>query len=742
MRTFLAKCPPSTVPIALIILVVLAGNAMFVLGLANNDPISWTAGISHSICRVTCGRPMIDPNVGFITQSLGHQAAMDLLHLHFPWWNYFQGLGQPLVGEMQSAALFPLTLWFAIPAGLVWFHISLEVIAGLSTYFLARRLSLPVFFATVGAMIFSLNGTYAWLGNAVLNPVAFLPMLLLGIEMIFDSSASTSRRGWYLAAIALALSVYSGFPEVAYVDGLFCVGWAVVRLFALPSERRWRALRRLGLGGGVGVVLALPALVPFDDFLKVAFVGIHSGAADATIHLPSSAIPMFFDPYVYGTIFSNSNVNAVWGNIGGYLGASVSALAIVGLFGPRLRSLRLFLALWTAAGLAGALNLVHARIIWNLIPLVSSSSFPRYIMPSCEMAVILLAAFGLFDFATSPRAQRLFTTATAVMVVVVVWSALAARHLNHGVVISEKARVIFVGLDALPFLALALFLLAGRFASRRWAPLALAVIVVGESLALFFVPTAESPKVINIDYPAINFLQQNLHQERFVDFAVLYPNWGTEFGVNSLSAIDLPFPRAFKNYIEDHLYPGLTPGNQFVIKGGLIGVEAMEVEVANHFRAYENASVKYLLMPVSVVINPKLTALGVTKVFSDSLATIYQLPHTRPFFSTSNSACTVTSTGDDRASVHCPAGGATLLRTELAMKGWKATVNGQPATITTVDGVFQRVTVPAGTSTVRYGFYPPHERYALLLAFLAALFLVGSLVNERRPFIRHRTTDD
>ena len=90
---------------------------MFVLGLANNDPISWTAGISHELCHVTCGRPMIDPNVGFITQAIGHQSAIDLLHGHLPWWNYYEGLGQPLVGEMQSAAFFPLTLLFALSVG-------------------------------------------------------------------------------------------------------------------------------------------------------------------------------------------------------------------------------------------------------------------------------------------------------------------------------------------------------------------------------------------------------------------------------------------------------------------------------------------------------------------------------------------------------------------------------------------------------------------------------------------------
>lgn len=735
--TWYRRLPPSTTPILLIVLVVLLGNLFFVAGLANNDPISWTAGISHSLCHVTCGRPMIDPNVGFITQPLGHQAALDLLHGHLPWWNYYQGLGQPLVGEMQSAALFPLTLLFAFSSGLVWFHIALEVIAGISTYFLARRLSFPIFFATVAGMLFALNGTYAWLGNAVLNPVAFLPMLLLGVEMIFDSASSSSKRGWYIAAIALALSLYAGFPEVAYFDGLFCGAWAIVRLFSLPRLNRPRALRRLGLGGVVGVVLALPVLVPFQDFLKVGFVGGHAGSADALVHLPTTAAPMMFDPYVYGTLFSNSNVNAQWGMVGGYFGASVCALALVGLFGPRLRQLRAFLALWTIAGVAGEFNILHARVIWNLIPLVKSASFPRYIMPSCEIAVILLAIFGLMDFSTSTRAKRLLTTASVFMVLVLVWSVHEARNLNHGVVQTHKAHLIVIGLGLIPFIAIVLYLLLSPLPKARVATLLIAIVVVGESLLLFMVPTAESAKQITIDYAPIQFLQHNQGQDRFVDFAVLTPNWGTQYGLNELSAIDLPFPRAFKDFIEKDLYPGLNPGNQFLIKGGMTGIIAMESEVAKHLHAYENASVKYLLMPSSVIINPELTTLGVKEVFHDALATIYELPHTRGFFS-SSSSCTITSTNDNQATVNCPRTGATLTRTELSMTGWKATVNGKATPITTANGVYQQVALPKGTSTVDYSFFPSHERYAILLGILGVLFLIGSLVDERRPLRRRR----
>ena len=735
---FYRRLPSWTLPVGLIVLTVLAGNAIYVLGLGNNDPISWTAGISQHLCRLVCSRQAIDPNVGFITQSLGHQAAMDLLHGHIPWWNYFEGLGQPLAGEMQSAALFPLTLLFGLSSGLVWFHVSLEVIAGISTYFLARRLSMPIFMATVAGMLFALNGTYAWLGNAVLNPVAFLPMLLLGIEMIIDSAPSSSKRGWYIAAIALALSTYAGFPEVAYFDGLFAGAWAVVRIFSVPGVQRLRVLRRLGLGGLVGLVLSLPILVPFYDFMKVAFVGGHTAAVDGVVRLPTESISAFFDPYVFGTIFNSTNVNSVWGEIGGYFGASICAVAIVGLFGSRHRALRIFLAVWTFVGLAGALDFLHFRVLWNLIPFVSTASFPRYIMPSCELAIVILAGFGLVDFTLSTRAKRLFTSATVLMVLVLLWCANEARPYNKGVILSHKARFILIGLDLIPFIALAALLVVGRFYKARVTPLLIALVVVGEALLLFIVPTVGSPKEINIDYAPIHYLQKHEHQYRFVDFAVLYPNWGTEFGLNSLSSIDLPYPRNFKNFIEQNLYPGLTPGNQFVIKGGLQGVENQEAEIAAHFQAYENASVKYLLIPIQVVLSPALTKLGVTKVFSGTLASVYELPHPRGLFSTSSTSCTVSSTNDNVATVNCSKPGATLLRTELSMNGWTATVNGKTALITTVDGVYQQIDLPNGHSVVKYSFFPPHERYAALAALLAGLFLIGSFVNERVAFVTRR----
>ena len=736
--TFYRRLPPWATPLLLILLAVLIGNGLYLIGESNINPIWWTANISTKICHITCGRPMIDPNVGFITQPLGHLSAMDILHGHLPWWNYYEGLGQPLAGEMQAASLFPLTLLFAFPAGLLWFHICLEVIAGFSTYFLARRLSVPMIFATAAGCLFALNGTFAWVGNAVLNPIAFSPLLLLGIELIYDSTQTKNRRGWYLAAIAIALAFYSGFPEVAYFNGLFALGWAAVRLFSLPRESRPRAIGRLGIAGGIGILLSLPVLVPFADFTKVANLGHHTAAIDGTAHISIHAIQMFFDPYVHGTLFTNLNVASIWGGIGGYFTASVGALTLLGLLGKHLRPLRIYLAAWTLIGLCGAWNFLDMRKVWNLIPLIENVSFGRYIMSSCELSFILLAALGLMDLAEGARAKRLFTVTTSVMFFGLIWIVLAASSLNAGIVYGGRARYIYAFLDAIPFIAIITLLVLGRLTKYKIVPLLVALVLVGESLLIFGVPGGGSAKIVNVDMGPITFLQKHEGHYRFFDFAVLTPNWGSQYGLNELNAIDLPFPEKFSKLIETQLYPGLIPSNQFVIHNGVIGMTAQENEIVSHFKNYEAASVKYLMLPRALVILPALTSLGVKLVFSDTIANIYQMPHPRAFLSTKSSTCTVTTTNVDTTSVHCPNGSSTLVRTELMMAGWKAYVNGKSVTITTVDGVYQSVKVPQGTSIVTYSFVPPHEKYAVLLALLAALFLVAMWIFERRYLMRER----
>ena len=727
----MGRFSPNTVAIALIVLTVILANAIYILGQGSIDPIAWTAAIAHSTCGLVCGRPSIDANVGAITQPLGHLAALDVLHGHFPWWNPYEGLGQPLAGEMQSAALFPLAWLLALPTGLLFLHLILEVAAGISTFFLLRRLSIPVVISGCGGILFALNGTFAWLANSVVNPLAFLPLLLLGVEVILDRAPEARRKGWYLLATALALSLYSGFPEVAYFNALFAAVWAGVRLFSIPAQHRPRALRRLGVGVVGGVSLSLAILVPFIDFLRDSYVGGHTATIDGTWALTFRAIPMLFDPYVYGSLYQNPRLLVTWGELGGYFGASVVALAIVGAQGRRLRGLRIALAVWTLFALFGEFNLLGARSLWNILPLVTTASLPRYIMPSCELAVMVLMVLGLADLADkSARATRRLVVSTVIVLLVVVLGLILGRPLSDHLILHGTGRLLFALAAGLPLIALALVLASRLLSSASTRVTAVSVVVVAESLLLFIVPTLAAPTHVTVDTAPLHFLQTHQGEDRFVDLSVLYPNWGSEFSLNSLNAIDLPFPETFKDLIQRELYPGLRPRNAFT-RDRITQVVAQEDELAAHLRSYEDASVKYLLAPRSLVLTSQLRSLGVRAVFHDEATTIYEIPRARPFFSTP-SPCRVSSTNFDVARLSCSRA-TTLLRTELSMSGWHASVNGRSADITTIDGVYQEVDVPEGSSTVVFSFAPPNEYLALALSLLAALFLVGwSLVESIR----------
>jgi uncharacterized membrane protein YfhO len=75
------------------------------------------------------------------------------------------------------------------------------------------------------------------------------------------------------------------------------------------------------------------------------------------------------------------------------------------------------------------------------------------------------------------------------------------------------------------------------------------------------------------------------------------------------------------------------------------------------------------------------------------------------------------------------------------MKGWTATVNGRPVSITTVDTVYQQIEGPKGTSTVEFGFEPPHEQLAVFVGFAALLALIAGALDVRMELFSffHRT---
>ena len=283
-------------------MVVLA-NILYVSGVFDSNPLGMWSGLG----RVTSpgllgGLPTIDPNNGVTSQALGHLAALDWFHLQLPWWNPYEGTGSPLAGEMAGAAMFPFTIFTAIANGQLYEHILLRTADRGRHIPAAATPAVSRWASTVAAIAFALNGTFAWFAHAPVNPIAFLPLVLLGIEIAFSASMSGRSGGWWLIAIAGALSVYAGFPETTYIDALFAVLWFAWRCGCADRAHLRAFATKVAIGAIVAVLLAAPILVAFLDYVSHS-ANVHQGQSFGNAQLPPAAMPQLLLPYVYGPIF-------------------------------------------------------------------------------------------------------------------------------------------------------------------------------------------------------------------------------------------------------------------------------------------------------------------------------------------------------------------------------------------------------------------------------------------------------
>ncbi len=734
--------------ILVIVAVVVLANAPYLLQLFNPNPINQVSGLGTTVQPgLLPGQDTIDPNIGFTAQALGHRAAVDWLHGQVPWWNPYEGVGAPLAGEMQSAAFFPLDAFNLLPGGQVYFRITLEIVAGIATYLLLRRLTRSNTAAVVGGIAFGLNGTMAWLFHAPGNPVAFLPLLLLGIEWALDGARLHRRTGWVLIAVALALSLYAGFPEMAFLDGLLALLWLVVRSMGLPRRALGTLAQSVAMGVGTAALLAAPILVAFVDYLPHANVGGHAGAFGHTSLSPRTALPAQVMPYLFGPIFEFSSARSpdlasFWGSIGGYFGAAVCLSGIVGLVGRPYRSLRVALGAWIVVGLARLVGVGVALDVVNAIPGVSSTAFYRYAPASWELAVVVLAALGLDDVIRRSASRRIVLGSGAVLLAAVFLCWRAAEPVLRSLPRAPQqgdwvdASVLWALIVILGMVGLALAPDAvGRATTGRIRIGALAALVVVDVMAMFMTPQFSAPRQAVVDVAPVHYLARHLGEQRFYTLGPLSPDYGSYYGLSSAGLNDVPIPDAYGTYVVQRLDPNVNPttftGTTRLDPTGRTPAR----ELVDHLRAYEAVGVKYVLLPSGTTLPGGASRLRT--VFSDATTTIVALPHPAPLFSAGDRACSVRVTGQTTAVVNCRRPSALVYR-EQQMPGWHATANGRPLAVRTDGPLFQAVDLPAGRSSVSFSFTPPYAALALLAGALGLVCLVLAWAAPRRLFRRVR----
>ncbi len=629
---------------------------------------------------------------------------------------------------MQSAVFFPPTLLTGLANGQVYEHVLLELIAGFSTYLLLIRLSINRWASAGAAVAFALNGTAAWFMHPAVNPVAFLPTLLLGIELTYAAVRDGRRGGWWLIAVAGALSIYAGFPEVAYCDGLLVIVWFGWRCSCLERRPLVALVRKSATGAVVGLLLAAPALIPFIGYLDHGYTFLHLGTQLGSHHLVGQSLFSLWLPYVNGPIdgFVGPQliVARVWADVGGFITTTLLLFALFGVASRTQRRLSLTLAVFLLLVAARIYGFPVLGAVLGVLPGMSNVAFYRYAWPALEMAVVVLAALGLHDLITGPVRLRRVVGVAGCALVLVAAAAIGARTIASPGSGSYFAFTVIWGAGLVVAAAGAATLSSPQVRQR-----ALALVIAVDVVVLFALPELSAPRTVNLDLAPVRFLQQHLGTGRFLSLGPLGPNYGTYFGIASLSANDVPVPQDFADYVRSHLDQATSNPAEFV---GIVslarrpGAPTPQDELLRNLASYRQAGVQYVLTPPGQLI----PAGALRLVERTPSASIYQLSGSASYFTTTP-ACAHTGSGRESVQVSCPSP-AVLVRRETYFPGWSASVDGHSVPIHEANGLFQAVTVGAGSHRITFRYWPPGFGWAIGGFVVGCLWLVAAAVVGRR----------
>ncbi len=732
-------------PLLIFAIVVLA-HILFLTGIFKNNPIDQFSGaVTFTHVGLYGVYETIDPNNAYGVQALGHAAVEQILHGHMPWWNYNEQVGAPLAGGMQSAALFlPFNLLLALSTGVLYFHMILEIVGGVATYYLLKKLKCSDLVSTVGGSLFALNGTFAWLTSANVNPIAFLPLLILGVEIALERTKAKKKGGWILIALALAFSLYSGFPEGAYLDGMLVAVWFIVRAIQMRHEDWLQFTKKTIMGGVVGLLLAAPIIVAFLDFLPYANVGAHTGTGGLSVyHIPPSALPGLVMPYIYGPIFQfvsydhTGIIQQFWANTGGYLTLPVIFLAFIGVLSHarKNRALVYMLGIFSAVIIARIYGFPGTTTIINFIPGMRQVAIYRYVNPTIELAIIILAMIGLDALLSKKKADKVagkkVIWAGLIAFAIVLFLVPIAISVGHHLYLAPHHRL-WIALSVAWSLGGLATMIVCIFFFKKYLKFLLPLIILGEALVMFIAPQLSAPRQTVVDLKPVNFLQANLGNSRFYSMGYIMPNYGSYYGIASINTNNEPIAKSWHTYISENLNPNVNPSQEFtgIDKRDPNGITPIQAFFAN-LPGYENVSVKYVVIRNTLVPPGTPEQYSLKLVYSDDFYTIYQLPNPKPFFEVTDGSCSVTSSTTYSASTDCSKP-SELTRREIYMPGWTARVNGKAVPVVSKsDGLFQQVDLPKGHSSIKFNYTPPYI-YFTYAAFGLGVVLIGYSVVSRK----------
>jgi hypothetical protein len=650
-----------------------------------------------------------------------------------PLWDPYSWAGQPLFGQAQPGAAYPLNwvlFWMPLDHGwlrqdvLHWWYVLVHYLAGLTAYALCRDLGRSRLASILGGIVYSLAGYVAYTDSPqMLQGAIWAPLVFL-----FLFRAERGNR-------PLPHAVLSGF----FLGVAWLVGHHQMQIYlslAVAGMWLWTCLRNRKLTMCAILAFAMTALtsafqsLPAAEYgrLAVRWVGASEpqglgGIVPYSVHAQYALKPI--------SLIGIFVAGVEQGPYNAFCGVAALAFAVLGtILWWRERYVR-WLATIALCGILFALgsNSVFHGMFYALAPLIEKARVPEAATVLFAVGLAPLAAFGLDALRQSRETGvKMFRIASWILAgfgAVLAAGSLIFYAARVPMAISDN-RLVVTALCAI----LAAGLLAARFSARAASTAAILLVlfelgnVTDYNLATTDRATHPYLYKLAADYDVAAVVRGS----RIVYDATAIPyNIGDWYGIEALNAYAASVPaslwqlQVFSPRVQDilgvHYYLGLTPQRTDLreVFQGRSGVKVFE-----NAKSFPRV---WSVHRASQVSDAKQAGAMLADPGFDARHQVFLVGESAPQLAPCGEGdvwITRHQPNDVAIKAQMSCRGMVIL-TDSWFPGWRATIDGKSAPIAKAYGAFRGVVVDAGDHSIEMRYRPASVFIGAALTLAAAL---------------------
>src|SRR3989339_460804 len=159
--------------------------------------------------------------------------AQSLKNLQIPLWNPYLSCGTPFLAMLQTQALYPFNLLFAVfsfPAALNIYIIIHSFLAGFFTYTLMRHNGFGSKASILASVIYMFNGFFVYHTEFIhhMSAYVWLPLIFYFFQRLLKNPG---LKRAILLSVAFTLQFLAGYPQFSYYTLIIMVAYLVFYLF-------------------------------------------------------------------------------------------------------------------------------------------------------------------------------------------------------------------------------------------------------------------------------------------------------------------------------------------------------------------------------------------------------------------------------------------------------------------------------------------------------------------------------